>query len=156
MTWPRNAGKYSHRVRRRPVSAPPRRRREASRGSERPRPGRGRYPTSSTHRRIRPRNTRSTSLDREIRFVLCCEGIITTTVRRVVEVLMGTVLLILLVVVIVVLVVYAIVTYNGLVRRRNEAEEAYKQIDVQLKRRYDLIPNLLEGVKKYFRQEQQV
>jgi LemA protein len=78
------------------------------------------------------------------------------TVRRVVEVLMGTVLLILLVVVIVVLVVYAIVTYNRLVRRRNEAEEAYRQIDVQLKRRYDLIPNLLEGVKKYFRQEQEV
>ena len=69
---------------------------------------------------------------------------------------MGPVLLILLVVVIVVLVIYAIITYNGLVRRRNELEEAYGQIDVQLKRRYDLIPNLLEGVKKYFRQEQEV
>ena len=69
---------------------------------------------------------------------------------------MGTVSLILLVLVIVVLVVYAIVTYNGLVRRRNQTEEAYRQIDVQLKRRYDLIPNLLEGVKKYFRQEQEV
>src|SRR3712207_7481191 len=45
---------------------------------------------------------------------------------------------------------------NGLVRRRNETEEAYRQIDVQLKRRYDLIPNLLEGVKKYFRQEKEV
>src|SRR3712207_8724006 len=51
---------------------------------------------------------------------------------------------------------YAIVTYNGLVRRRNDVDEAYRQIDVQLKRRYDLIPNLLEGVKKYFRQEQEV
>ena len=69
---------------------------------------------------------------------------------------MGTIALILLVVVIVVLVIYAIVTYNGLVRRRNEVEESYRQIDVQLKRRYDLIPNLLEGVKKYFRQEQEV
>ena len=69
---------------------------------------------------------------------------------------MGTVLLIVLVVVVVVLVIFAIVTYNGLVRRRNETEEAYRQIDVQLKRRYDLIPNLLEGVKKYFRQEQDV
>ncbi len=69
---------------------------------------------------------------------------------------MGTVLLIVLVVVVVLLVIYAIATYNGLVRRKNEAEEAYRQIDVQLKRRYDLIPNLLEGVKKYFRQEQEV
>ena len=69
---------------------------------------------------------------------------------------MSTVLVILLVVVIVVLVIFAIVTYNGLVRRRNEVEESYRQIDVQLKRRYDLIPNLLEGVKKYFRQEQDV
>ena len=68
---------------------------------------------------------------------------------------MGIVLTIVLVV-IVVLVIYAVVTYNGLVRRRNEAEESYRQIDVQLKRRYDLIPNLLEGVKKYFRQEQEV
>lgn len=65
-------------------------------------------------------------------------------------------LLILLVGAVVVLVVFAIATYNGLVRRRNEVEEAYRQIDVQLKRRYDLIPNLLEGVKKYFRQEQEV
>ena len=69
---------------------------------------------------------------------------------------MGTTVVILLVVIIAILVIYAIVTYNGLVRRRNDVEEAYRQIDVQLKRRYDLIPNLLEGVKKYFRQEQEV
>src|SRR5918998_1362218 len=69
---------------------------------------------------------------------------------------MGIVLIIILVVIVVVLVVYAISTYNGLVRRRNETEEAYRQIDVQLKRGYDLSPNLLEGVKKYFRQEQDV
>src|ERR671933_3085082 len=69
---------------------------------------------------------------------------------------MSTVLVILLVVLLVVLVLFAVGTYNVLVRRRNEVEEAYRQIDVQLKRRYDLIPNLLEGVKKYFRQEQQV
>ncbi|MBA2441507.1 MAG: LemA family protein [Rubrobacter sp.] len=54
------------------------------------------------------------------------------------------------------LVGYAISSYNGLVRRRNGVEEAYRQIDVQLKRRYDLIPNLLEGVKRYFQQEQGV
>src|SRR5215213_4305734 len=69
---------------------------------------------------------------------------------------MGAVLLIVVILIVVVLVIYAIATYNGLVRRRNETEEAYRQIDVQLKRRYDLIPNLLEGVKKYFRQEQEV
>ncbi len=69
---------------------------------------------------------------------------------------MSTIVVILLIVVIAVLVLYAIVTYNGLVRQRNEVEEAYRQIDVQLKRRYDLIPNLLEGVKKYFRHEQEV
>src|ERR671926_1829070 len=69
---------------------------------------------------------------------------------------MGIVVTIILVVIVVVLVIYAISTYNGLVRRRNEVEESYRQIDVQLKRRYDLIPNLLEGVKKYFRQEQEV
>src|SRR4028118_2196611 len=63
---------------------------------------------------------------------------------------------IILIIVLVLVVVFAIVTYNGLVRRKNETEEAYRQIDVQLKRRYDLIPNLLEGVKKYFRQEQEV
>src|ERR1044072_5965055 len=69
---------------------------------------------------------------------------------------MNTVVLIVVILIVVVLVIYAIATYNGLVRRRNETEEAYRQIDVQLKRRYDLIPNLLEGVKKYFRQEQDV
>jgi LemA protein len=68
---------------------------------------------------------------------------------------MSTIVVILLIVVIAVLVLYAIVTYNGLVRQRNEVEEAYWQIDVQLKRRYN-IPNLLENVKKYFRQEQEV
>ncbi|MGI9048107.1 MAG: LemA family protein [Rubrobacteraceae bacterium] len=69
---------------------------------------------------------------------------------------MSTVLVIVVVVVLIILVVYAVATYNGLVRRRNDVEEAYRQIDVQLKRRYDLIPNLLEGVKRYFRQEQDV
>ena len=39
--------------------------------------------------------------------------------------------------------------YNGLVRLRNEVKNAWSQIDVQLKRRYDLIPNLVETVKGY-------
>lgn len=43
--------------------------------------------------------------------------------------------------------------YNGLVARRNRFKNGYGQIDVQLKRRYDLIPNLVEGVKGYMAHE---
>jgi LemA protein len=43
--------------------------------------------------------------------------------------------------------------YNGLVTRRNRYKNAYAQIDVQLKRRYDLIPNLVESVKGYLKHE---
>ena len=55
-------------------------------------------------------------------------------------------------VVILVLVLLALfvgVTYNSLIRRRNEVDNAWSQIDVQLKRRLDLIPNLVETVKGY-------
>ena len=44
---------------------------------------------------------------------------------------------------------YAIVIYNGLVKARQMKEEAWSGIDVQLKRRTDLIPNLIETVKGY-------
>lgn len=44
---------------------------------------------------------------------------------------------------------WLILAYNGLVRTRTRAQEAYSDIDVQLKRRYDLIPNLVESVKGY-------
>ena len=55
-----------------------------------------------------------------------------------------------IIVILVVLVIgYAVVTYNGLVSLRNRIENAWAQIDVQLKRRYDLIPNLVETVKGY-------
>jgi LemA protein len=46
-------------------------------------------------------------------------------------------------------IVYLIAAYNGLIRRRNQIENAWSQIDVQLKRRHDLIPNLVETVKGY-------
>lgn len=48
-----------------------------------------------------------------------------------------------------------IVLYNGLVRARNEVKNAWAQIDVQLKRRHDLIPNLLETVKGYMKHERE-
>ncbi|HEX4868926.1 MAG TPA: LemA family protein [Acidimicrobiales bacterium] len=54
-----------------------------------------------------------------------------------------------LVAIIVLAVIYVIVTYNGLVSLRNKIENAWAQIDVQLKRRHDLIPNLVETVKGY-------
>ena len=57
--------------------------------------------------------------------------------------------LLILLVLVVLLVVFAIATYNGLVKLRNRIEAAWAQIDVQLRRRFDLIPNLVETVKGY-------
>jgi LemA protein len=54
-----------------------------------------------------------------------------------------------LVAVIAVVVIYCILAYNGLIRGRNQIENAWSQVDVQLKRRIDLIPNLVETVKGY-------
>jgi LemA protein len=50
---------------------------------------------------------------------------------------------------------YLVVLYNGLVSLRNRIENAWAQIDVQLKRRYDLIPNLVETVKGYASHERE-
>lgn len=57
--------------------------------------------------------------------------------------------------VVVVLVVVVVGMYNGLVRDRNRVDNAWSQVDVQLKRRYDLIPNVVETVKGYASHEQQ-
>lgn len=54
---------------------------------------------------------------------------------------------------VVVLVLLIVSIYNGLVVLRNRYKNAYSQIDVQLKRRYDLIPNLVEAVKGYMAHE---
>ena len=57
--------------------------------------------------------------------------------------------------IVVLLVLYVILAYNGLIRRRNQIENAWSQIDVQLKRRLDLIPNLVETVKGYAAHERE-
>ena len=66
-----------------------------------------------------------------------------------------SVLLIVLAVVVVVVLVALVVMYNGLVKLRNRIEGAWAQIDVQLRRRYDLIPNLVETVKGYATHERE-
>ena len=58
--------------------------------------------------------------------------------------------------VIVVLLLWAMLTYNRLVRDRVRTENAWSQIDVQLRRRHDLIPNLIETVKGYAAHEREV
>jgi LemA protein len=58
--------------------------------------------------------------------------------------------------VLVVLGLYVVYAYNGLVRVRNEAETGWANIDVQLRRRTDLIPNLVEAVKGYAAHEREV
>src|SRR5881392_2344640 len=58
-----------------------------------------------------------------------------------------------IVLVAVVLVVFIVAGYNALVTLRNRYKNAYSQIDVQLKRRYDLIPNLVETAKGYLAHE---
>lgn len=58
-------------------------------------------------------------------------------------------------VVVLLLVIWVISSYNGLVRRRNAYQNAFAQIDVQLTRRHDLIPNLVETAKGYLRYERE-
>lgn len=64
-------------------------------------------------------------------------------------------LLIIVLVVLVLLFLYAIGSYNGFITLINRAKEAWADIDVQLKRRYDLIPNLVNTVKGYATHESQ-
>ena len=65
-------------------------------------------------------------------------------------------ILLIVIVIVVVAVLFIVGVYNGLVTRRNRIDEAFAQIDVQLKRRHDLIPNLVNAVKGYMGFEQSV
>ncbi|MDH4116235.1 MAG: LemA family protein [Acidimicrobiia bacterium] len=60
-----------------------------------------------------------------------------------------------LIVIVVVLILAFVFLYNGLVQSRNRVDNAWSQVDVQLNRRYDLIPNLVETVKGYASHEQE-
>lgn len=60
------------------------------------------------------------------------------------------------IVVLAILIFYVIALFNGLVRLKNRSQEAWSDIDVQLKRRYDLIPNLVKTVKGYATHEREV
>ena len=64
--------------------------------------------------------------------------------------------LVIILIIVVVVVVALVAIYNGLVTRRNRIDEALGQIEVQLKRRHDLIPNLVQAVKGYMGFEQDV
>ena len=64
--------------------------------------------------------------------------------------------LIIVIVIVVAVVVFVIGIYNGLIQRRLRIDEAFAQIEVQLKRRHDLIPNLVNAVKGYMGFEQKV
>ncbi len=55
-----------------------------------------------------------------------------------------------------IIILYLIIAYNSLITLRNRIENAWAQIDVQLKRRYDLIPNLISTVKGYVKHEKTV
>ncbi|OGF20866.1 hypothetical protein A2Y83_04220 [Candidatus Falkowbacteria bacterium RBG_13_39_14] len=56
----------------------------------------------------------------------------------------------------IILILWLIAIYNGLIRSKNRTEEAWSDIDVQLKRRYDLIPNLINTVKGYAAHEKEL
>ena len=68
----------------------------------------------------------------------------------------GVIVLIVIAVIVVIALIWAVSTYNGFVRLRNLVQEAWRQIDVELHRRHDLIPNLVESVKGYAAHEKGV
>lgn len=67
---------------------------------------------------------------------------------------LGTIIIIIVAAVVILLAFYVIGTYNNLVNARNKVNDQFAQIDVQLKRRSDMIPNLVETVKGYAKHEE--
>jgi LemA protein len=63
--------------------------------------------------------------------------------------------LIIILAILIILIFWIVGMYNGLVRLRNQVKNAWSQIDVQLKRRHDLIPNLVETAKGYMKHERE-
>lgn len=66
------------------------------------------------------------------------------------------VIIIAIVATLIVVALWLILTYNGLIRSRNRVDESWSDIEIQLKRRYDLIPNLVNTVKGYAKHEDKV
>jgi LemA protein len=66
-----------------------------------------------------------------------------------------TIVILVILAIVVIAIAYTIATFNGLIRLQNRANEGFSDIDVQLKRRHDLIPNLVETVKGYAAHERQ-
>ena len=64
--------------------------------------------------------------------------------------------LLIILVIVVAIALWLIVVFNGLIKLKNRTQEAFSDIDVQLKRRHDLIPNLIETVKGYAKYEKEV
>ncbi len=64
--------------------------------------------------------------------------------------------LIVVIVIVAFMIIFVIGVYNGLITLRNRSDNAWAQVDVQLRRRYDLIPNLVETVKGYAKHEREV
>ena len=68
---------------------------------------------------------------------------------------MSILVIVIILAVVVLPAIFVIALYNGLVKLRNRYKNAFAQIDVQLKRRYDLIPNLVETVKSFMKHERE-
>src|SRR3989339_352522 len=68
----------------------------------------------------------------------------------------GAALLYLVIAIVVIVAFWFVAVYNGLIRLKNRTDEAFSDIDVQLKRRHDLIPNLVETVKGYATHEREL
>lgn len=68
---------------------------------------------------------------------------------------MLTIILITIAIIALIVFLWAILTYNGFISLKNQIENSWSQIDVQLKRRYDLVPNLIEVVKGYAKHEKE-